>query len=96
MSQNEFPEHEKLQKVKSQSQAIGGFLDWLNEQECSICKLVVIRQNIMREDLFEWYPVCHSITKWLEKYFEIDGMKLDKEKKQMLAQLQEIDQENTE
>lgn len=93
MSKNEFPEHEKLQRVKSQSQAIGGFLDWLNEQEYSICELAVVGRNIMREDLLEWYPVRRSITKWLEEYFEIDGMRLDKEKKQMLAQLREMNAE---
>ncbi len=90
MITDNFPEHEKLRKVESRSQTIGEFLDWLNEQECSICQLEVVGQNIMSEDLFEWLPVGRSITKWLEIYFEVDGAKLDKEKKQVLAQLREM------
>ena len=33
-----YPEHEKLQKVKDQSQTIGAFLEWLNEREMHLCK----------------------------------------------------------
>ena len=29
----EFPEHEKMAKVKSQSQSIGQFLDWLHQEK---------------------------------------------------------------
>ena len=38
MVKHEYPEHEKLAKIKEQSQAIGEFLEWLESKHRSICK----------------------------------------------------------
>lgn len=81
------PEHDKVLAIKKESQTIGAFLEWLGEQGYSICSLEIIGQNIMREDLHEWFPTGRSTNTWLEEYFEIDGAELNREKKQILVQL---------
>lgn len=74
-----WPEHLRLHAVKDQTQSICTFLDWLqNEKGYRICEynqdgLVV---------------TCRNIVDMVAEYFEIDQVKLEREKRQMLAQLQ--------
>lgn len=72
----EYPEHEKLAKVKDESQAIGEFLEWLeNHGEYEL--------GAVAEDL-KLYPLGKSIERILAEYFKVDQRKLEAEKQTML------------
>lgn len=74
----QYPEHEKLTKVKDESQSIGEFLEWLNPQGFAIAQW-----NGHTE---QWD--CGTRHEWLlAKYFGIDTDKLEQEKRQMLAEI---------
>jgi hypothetical protein len=80
--QDLYPEHTKLKAVVSQSQAIGGFIEWLGEQGMWICKLY--KANPTCEG--EYLPVTGSINELLAKHFEIDLKKLESEKRALLEE----------
>ena len=73
----EYPECEKMQKVQNESQAIGQFLDWLEEDK----GVSVDYQSKM------------TINELLADYFEIDLTKVEEEKRHMLATIRgELDE----
>lgn len=82
-----YPEHDKLEKIHDQSQAIGEFLDWLGEE-----KGIFLAQRSPDRASFEFGPaIVMDLTpkiKHIEEFFEIDPVKLEKEKRQMLKELQ--------
>lgn len=80
----DYPEHEKLAEVAEHSQAIGEFLDWLqNEKGYTIAK---------------WWddhiltPVHRSIADLLAEYYDIDIQTLEGEKQDMLAKQRELNE----
>lgn len=73
----EYPEHEKLKKVKHLSQACGEFYD-------HICR------NYSIEPLKKHGGKRFHITDQLAEFFEIDQEKLEDEKKQMLEELRRV------
>lgn len=80
---NEYPEHEKLKKVQDKSQAIGEFLDWLqNERHVVLAKYG--DDKYTRDNL---YAVGQSITEWLAEFYEINQTKLETEKRLMLEEM---------
>jgi tRNA(Ile2) C34 agmatinyltransferase TiaS len=73
-----YPEHEKLHLIKDKSQAIGEFLEWLQgEQGCVIAQY-------SGDDL---HPIDSRNEQLLAYFFEIDLVKLEKEKRAMLDEL---------
>lgn len=83
----EYPEHEKLQAVKDESQAIGAFLEWLsNVKEIRFAKWVKDKSESGTEyEVFVQQNM--EIEKWLAEYFEIDLNKLEQEKQAMLEEI---------
>jgi hypothetical protein len=85
----ELTEHERLSLVKDKSQAIGDFVEWMGHKGISLCH---VRHG-------EYIPVYAPITKLLAEYFDIDENKLEREKRQILAEIrkgraaEEIDKE---
>lgn len=75
-----YPEHEKLEKVKEKSQAIGEFVDWCNNEK----EIVLARWGV--NDL---YADSTPINKLLAEFFGIDLIKLEIEKQEMLAEFRE-------
>lgn len=76
------PELDKMLKNKDQSQTIGEFLDWLqNEKEIVLCKW---DNKISEHHPFPFYT---SIEKLLAEYFGIDLDKCEKERRAILANL---------
>lgn len=71
-----FPEHKRMKAVSEKSQAIGGFLDWLQNER----GLVIAYWN----DWDELVPTSASIQRLLAEYFEIDLDKVEAEKQEML------------
>lgn len=70
-----YPMHEKLKKVRHDTQAIGEFLEWLRDtKQYALCYL----------DRDEWVPSYDTIKKLLEEYTGIDDGVLQEEKQSML------------
>ena len=84
-TENKYPEHEKLTKVKDQSQTIGGFLESMGEQG------LVLAEYVAADEYSEarLVPVNKSINNILAQHFGIDLEKLEKEKLAMLDQIRE-------
>lgn len=78
-----YPEHEKLQKVKEQSQAQGAFLEWLGERGFVICRF----QPEFDGCGGEFEPARITIEQLLAMCHGIDLGKLEQEKQQMLDEL---------
>jgi hypothetical protein len=79
---NEYPEHEKLKAVKDRSQAIGEFLEWLQEEKgLSICK--------WSDEEREYLLAYVSTQALLAEFFKIDRKKLEEEKEGMLEAFRE-------
>jgi hypothetical protein len=78
MSQ-EYPEHDKLDTVKEQSQFLGEFLEWCNEKEMFLAKYM--------ENSHYALPVSKSINTLLAEFLRIDLVKLEAEKKKMLQSI---------
>jgi hypothetical protein len=80
------PEHDKLHAVKDESQVIGTFLDWLQGEGMCVAQF---------DDSEEQYwPVRERIEQLLAKYFDIDLVKLEKEKVTMLEELRKKNEKN--
>lgn len=78
----DYPEHEKLAEVAEHSQAIGEFLDWLqNEKGYTIAHYGDPNMNWLT-------PVHRSIKDLLAEYYDIDPEALEGEKRDMLEQLE--------
>jgi len=71
------PELDRLHKVSDESQRIGAFLDWLQNE----CGIVFCKYHQRRE-----YPLPDhtSIEQWLAKYFGIDLNKVESERRALL------------
>jgi len=77
----EYPESEKLAAVAPFSQKIGEFIEWLSEKDMLIGKWC---NNGIRVDVARF-----NKQELLAEFFEIDLKKVEKEREQMLAYLQE-------
>ena len=78
-----YPEHEKLKEIQERSQAICEFIEWLGSGEAGkngeyleICRL----DGVHPESYFE------KKEGLVARFFDIDLEKLEKEKRQMLAE----------
>ena len=75
--QHPYPEHDKLAKIRDKSQAIGEFLEWLQEKGIHLGRYV--------DDYSTHMDTLDSQTNdLLAEYFEIDLNVLEDEKRAML------------
>jgi len=74
-----YPEHEKLKKIQKQSQTIGTFLDWLQNERKPTLQLCQVDTEVEH-----YYPTHVGIQDLLSEYFKIDLVKLEKEKREIL------------
>lgn len=82
-----YPEHERQSLVAGKSQAIGEFLDWLNEQGYAVAEY---------DQMGNWHPLHRSIESWLAQYFDIDPVKIDREKRAMLDAMRALHDDEVE
>lgn len=76
---SDYPEHDKMRTIREQSQTIGEFLDWVeNEKHWSICCLD------HASNITDYVPVYKSINILLAEYFNINLETIENEKLQML------------
>jgi hypothetical protein len=90
----DYPEHEKLRAIQSQSQLLGEFLDeWCSARGIELCRLVDsgkrtgFRGDDDRDVVMEYSPVT-STHRLLAEFFGIDLAKIEQEKRAMLAALE--------
>jgi len=76
----ETPECDKMLKVQTQSQAIGRFLEWLQDER----NLTLAEYGKTRHDSDELFPVRLGINQLLAEYFNIDLNKVEQEKAAIL------------
>ena len=74
---SEYPEHDKLRAIRHQSQTVGDFLEWLEENGMEV--------GVWDGDWF--HPSNRNKESLLAAYFEIDQAKLEREKRVMIAEL---------
>ncbi len=94
---SEYPEHEKLVAVKDKSQAIGEFMDWLQNTKGAVLRRWV--QYTESADGFMFSeprdalaPFRGSIEDLLAEFFGIDPKRIEVEKRAMLAACRETNQ----
>lgn len=78
----DYPEHERLSKVRDKSQAIGEFLEWLNEQDLHLARYD--HRGVKLE------PVPWEIQNRLADFFGIDLNVLEDEKRTMLDEQRKL------
>lgn len=76
----QYPEHEKLLKIKTESNTIGEFLEWLESEGTVLAGY---------SELDQLLPEHEPIRDRLARYFGIDQSKIEQEKRAMLENLQE-------
>jgi len=74
----EYPELEKQREARADAAVIGAFLDWCSEQGYRIATY---------DDYDNLCTISGSIENLLQRYFEIDGDKLEEERTQLLDRL---------
>lgn len=95
---SDYPEHEKLAKIKDQSQACGDFLEWLQAEK----GFVLCHNEHHDEDGYdedenedqegEYLPAPVSKVRLLAEFFEIDLDKLEDEKQAMLEEQRKLNE----
>jgi hypothetical protein len=76
-----YPQHEKAITVKAKSQAIGEFLDWLETEGITLARPDT---NVTRDGCW-CLPIHEPHEDLLARYFEIDLVVLEAEKRAMLS-----------
>lgn len=81
--ENKYPELERLKNIQEQSQLCGEFLEWLQTKY----RLIGKRESFENGYIPFNYSSHINVTKLLAEYFDIDIEKVEKEKIQMLKDL---------
>lgn len=74
------PMLDKMHAVKPKSQAIGEFLDFMENRQIRLCEWDEVQER--------YYSVGKSIETILAEYFAIDLKQVEKERMAILAELQ--------
>lgn len=83
MNPEQFPTLARMKEVQPESQAIGGFIEWLEENNMVICERV-------RSVDCPYLPVVYTIENLLARYFEIDMQAVERERRQILESLAKL------
>lgn len=78
----EYPEHEKLLKVKDEIETISGFLEWIGEKNLEICFIGDDDRGIL-----ERIPIQQTKGALIGEYFGIDDAQIEKEKREMIESI---------
>ena len=79
-----YSEHEKLKAIQEQSQVVGEFLDWLQNEKHPVIA------EYQKEDPQLLYPIYISIEQLLADFFDIDLKKIEIENRQILEKQREV------
>ena len=79
-----YPEHDKMSKIADKSQAIGEFMEWLEqEKNLTLCKPIPEGE----EAAGQYWPAYTPIQNLLAEFFDIDPVALEREKRAMLDEM---------
>lgn len=80
---SEYPEHEKMRGVKTESQAIKEFLEWIYEKK--------------RYELTDYYdrPIREKPIELIAEFFEIDLKEVSNEKDRMVDEMRRMNEPST-
>jgi hypothetical protein len=99
LTEQKYPEHQKLQAVKDKSQAIGEFIEWLMcTKKLTIArwmKVPAIERDPFAEkgeEIDELMPEHIDIEALLAEYYSIDRKTLEEEKQAMLEDMRQMNQ----
>jgi hypothetical protein len=81
------PECDRMLAVKEKSQLIGEFLDWLGSQGLTICRLRDVTCDGEEIDPQQYLPNRESIEQLLARFFSIDLVKVEAERRKILEDL---------
>lgn len=84
MSNEEYPECEKLARVSAERATLSDFFEWLNQRGMFLCTYTYA------PDSSRPWPVSESDDTLIMQYLEIDQIALEKERRAMLARLSEL------
>lgn len=84
-----YPEHEKLEKVKEETQAIGQFLEWLNSKKKIILGSYFKDADNLNTDLQEMRMIYVQHEKLIAEFYGIDLDKLEQEKRDILKSIRQ-------
>lgn len=89
MSKTKYPECEKMNAVSEDSNKIGAFLDWLNNEQCVVLARYYddVECENCEETSKQLLPIRLSIEELLAEYFDIDLDKVEKERREILERL---------
>ncbi len=97
MTEQQYPEHEKLHAVKERSQAIGEFLEWLGTNGFHLAKWMKVCAPDGSagecDEVDQLVQQSFNIENLLAEYFQIDLAKLEQEKRAMLEQIRKQNRE---
>lgn len=82
---SDHPEIDKMLAVQDESQAIGGFLEWMVEQDICLCKF-----NDTDSYNGEYIPDNRNGDQILADHFNIDLNKVEKERQAMLDKMRSV------
>lgn len=82
------PECDRLNKISSDVSMLFEFFEWAQSQGLSLCTLEDSGKVSCGHPVFHYFPVCNSIQDIIYRFFEIDGNKLERERRALLAELQ--------
>ena len=96
----ETPELDKMAQFTDRSQAVGEFLDWLlGERDIVFAKWPKEREEEEEDDFADdWpkdrlIPECVNLNMLLAEYFDVDLVKVENERRAILAYLREKHEE---
>ncbi|WP_199031403.1 hypothetical protein [Ralstonia sp. ASV6] len=79
---DKYPQLAKMEEVHGHSQAIGEFIDWLNENGLTICSSEERIRGV------EFYPVMETTEQLLARHFGVDLGAAERERREVLAEFQ--------
>lgn len=83
-----YPALAKMESVQDESQALGAFLEWLQENGMTICEPSGFHT-------MPHMPITASIEALLARYFEVDLVAVENERRAILAGIRESATEAT-
>ena len=79
IDKTQYPQLAKMDAVREESQAIGEFIEWLNENGMAICT----HENGLRGESF--FLVMESVESLLARHFDVDLNAVERERRAVLA-----------
>jgi len=89
---SEYPEHDRIRALGSDSQTAGEFLDWLlQDKGYTLCEWRKEVRNELPDGYYDTepegqYPIYTTTEKLLYEFFGIDADKIEQEKRHMLEE----------